>query len=171
MSVTEIPLDAENSENNTENNVENIKNDTEIIQENDKNTEKNLPITFDRKTNESDGLNGAEENPPPEEKTEDLPPAPKRPRGRPKGTAKPKEAAVPYKPPKEPKNPKPKQPKPKKRVKYESSSSEEELPAYVREEVAPQRDLATQMLKLLQNHESIRSARKKQLYASWFAHH
>ena len=160
MSVTEIPLDAENTETTIENNIENTENNTEIIQENIVNTEIIQENTED-----------AEENPPPEEKTEDTTPAPKRPRGRPKKEAKPKEAAVPYKPPKEPKNPKPKQPKPKKRVKYESSSSEEELPAYVREEVAPQRDLATQMLKLLQNHENIRSARKRQLYASWFAHH
>ena len=148
MSVTEIPLDAENTENHTENNE-----NTEIIEEN---TE---PI-----------IENSEENIPSEEITETVP-APKRPRGRPKKEPIPKDA-VPCKAKKESKNPKPKtQPKPKKRVKYESSSSSEELPAYVRQEVAPQQDLASQMLRLLQNHESIRSARKRQLYASWFAHH
>ena len=107
------------------------------------------------------------------ENIDEGPPAPKRPRGRPKGSVtKPKDPPPPPKPPKAQQKLKPK-PKPKKRqVQYhEYSSSEEELPEYVRQEVAPQRDLATQMLKLLQNHESIRSERKRQLYASWFAHH
>ena len=157
MSVTEIPLDAENTE-NTENNE-----NTEIIPENNENTE-----IIEENTEPI--IENSEENIPSEEITETVP-APKRPRGRPKKEAKPKEA-VPCKAKKESKNPKPKTvSRPKKRVKYESSSSSEELPAYVRQEVAPQQDLASQMLRLLQNHESIRSARKRQLYASWFAHH
>ena len=157
MSVTEIPLDAENTE-NTENNE-----NTEIIPENNENTE-----IIEENTEPI--IENSEENPPPEEKAEKDIPAPKRPRGRPKKEPIPKDA-VPCKAKKE-KNPKPKTvSRPKKRVKYESSSSSEELPAYVRQEVAPQQDLASQMLRLLQNHESIRSARKRQLYASWFAHH
>ena len=97
----------------------------------------------------------------------------KRPRGRPKGSAKPKAVvkakAVAPPPPKAAKQ-KAKPKARKEQVRYESSS-EEDLPEYVRQEVAPQRDLATQMLKLLQGHESIRTARKRQLYSSWFAHH
>ena len=97
----------------------------------------------------------------------------KRPRGRPKGSAKPKAAAPPPKavapPPKAAKQKAKARPR-KEQVRYESSS-DEDLPEYVRQEVAPQRDLATQMLKLLQGHESIRTARKRQLYSSWFAHH
>ena len=98
------------------------------------------------------------------------PEIPKRPRGRPKGSAKPKPAAKPKAapPPKEQKM-KPK-PKKKKEVQYESSS-DEDLPAYVRQEVAPERDLATQMLKLLQGHATVKAARQRQLYSSWFAHH
>ena len=60
MSVTEIPLDAENTETTIENNIENTENNTEIIQENIVNTEIIPENTED-----------AEENPPPEEKTED----------------------------------------------------------------------------------------------------
>ena len=102
---------------------------------------------------------------------QEIPEIPKRPRGRPKGSAKPKTIAKASAPP-PPKEIKQKtKPKPrKKQVQYESSS-DEDLPDYVRREVTPPRDLATQMLKLLQSHESIRTARKRQLYSSWFAHH
>ena len=113
------------------------------------------------------------------EENEENEPPPKRPRGRPKGTAKPKEEKPqkPQKPPKEPKEPKKKEvvkPKiPKKRAVKFQSSSEEELPEYVRREVGPavERDLSMQMLRLLQNHESIKASNRRRLYASWFAHH
>ena len=49
---------------------------------------------------------------------------------------------------------------------YESES-EEELPQYVKEHL-PQRDLATQMMTLLQHHNSIKAGARKQLYNSWF---
>ena len=169
MTILEIPLGSdlhqphepeatevrETSPNNSENVLENRFKNPEI-------------------RNETEELNSEEQQEIPEI-VEDVP-APKRPRGRPKGTAKAKEAAPP-KPQKAPKQPK--QPKPKKaprRVEYESSDEEDVLPDYVRQEVAPpepptQRDLATQMLRLLQNHENVRVQRKRNLYGSWFQHH
>ena len=124
-----------------------------------------------------DDLNELEENVEinsenPEEIIINEPEIPKKTRGRPKGSAKPKADAKPKAAPKEAKQKLKPVPKPKKKqVQYDSSSSDDDLPEYVRQEVAPTRDLATQMLKLLQGHESIRSARKRQLYTSWFAHH
>ena len=166
MTIVEIPLD-DNEEteiipNNSENVLENTFENEEILEENE------------------EILDEPEElNPEPLEtipETVEEVPAPKRPRGRPKGSTKAKEAAPP-KPQKAPKQPK--QPKPKKaprRVEYESSDEEDVLPDYVRQEVAPpepptQRDLATQMLRLLQNHENVRVQRKRNLYGSWFQHH
>ena len=99
-------------------------------------------------------------------------PPPKKSRGRPKGSTKPKkERAPPVKPPKQRKEAT--QKKAPRKVYYEESESEDELPDYVRQEVlpAPQQDIATQMLKLLQNHENIRTARRQQLYSSWFRHY
>lgn len=96
----------------------------------------------------------------------------KKPRGRPKGSTKPK---LPLPPPEKPERPeKPKtvakaKPQKKKVVHYQSESSEEELPQYVRSQL-PQRDLATQMFQLLQNHENQRAQRKRQMYNSWFSH-
>ena len=159
MTVLEIPLDNDTEE------IEAIPNNSENVLENSFKNEEIL--------NETEELNSEEQQEIPEI-VEDVP-APKRPRGRPKGTAKAKEAAPP-KPQKAPKQPK--QPKPKKaprRVEYESSDEEDVLPDYVRQEVAPapptQRDLATQMLRLLQNHENVRVQRKRNLYGSWFQHH
>ena len=169
MTILEIPLGSdlqphepeatevrETSPNNSENVLENSFKNPEIL-------------------NETEELNSEEQQEIPEI-VEDAPTPQKRPRGRPKGTAKAKEAAPP-KPQKASKQPK--QPKPKKaprRVEYESSDEEDVLPDYVRQEVAPpaaptQRDLATQMLRLLQNHENVRVQRKRNLYGSWFQHH
>ena len=149
MSVVEIPLDSEP-----------VEHTPEIVPEKEINSEE-IPENEEKESEEK-----IEEEP--EEKTES-PPAPKRPRGRPKGSAKPKEAPAP--PPPKLKREAKKKPKPKK-VQYESES-EEELPEYVRQQVQPppQQDLATQMLKLLQNHENIRQARRTQLYSSWFRHY
>ena len=160
MTVLEIPLDNDTEE------IEAIPNNSENVLENSFKNEEIL--------NETEELNSEEQQEIPET-VEDIP-APKRPRGRPKGTAKAKEAAPP-KPQKAPKQPK--QPKPKKaprRMEYESSDEEDVLPDYVRQEVVPpepptQRDLATQMLRLLQNHENVRVQRKRNLYGSWFQHH
>ena len=161
MTVLEIPLDNDTEE------IEAIPNNSENVLENSFKNEEIL--------NETEELNSEEQQEIPEI-VEDAPAPQKRPRGRPKGTAKAKEAAPP-KPQKAPKQPK--QPKPKKaprRVEYESSDEEDVLPDYVRQEVAPpapptQRDLATQMLRLLQNHENVRVQRKRNLYGSWFQHH
>ena len=161
MTVLEIPLDNDTEE------IEAIPNNSENVLENSLKNEEIL--------NETEELNSEEQQEIPEI-VEDAPAPQKRPRGRPKGTAKAKEAAPP-KPQKAPKQPK--QPKPKKapsRVEYESSDEEDVLPDYVRQEVAPpepptQRDLATQMLRLLQNHENVRVQRKRNLYGSWFQHH
>ena len=148
MSVVEIPLDSE------EQNIPEIpEKEIEEIPE-DEPEEKEIP---------------QEEEPAAE--ISESPPAPKRPRGRPKKEPKPKEAAAPPLPKKLKREPAQKK-KPKPKVHYEPSSSDEELPEYVRQQVQPppQQDLATQMLKLLQNHENIRTARRQQLYSSWFRH-
>ena len=94
----------------------------------------------------------------------------KKPRGRPKGSTKPKKEKPPP-PPEKPKvvksNPKPK----KKVVTYESESDEElPLPQYVRQQL-PERDLATQMMHLLQQHNNKKADARKQLYSSWFKHY
>ena len=152
MTVLEIPLDNDTEE------IEAVPNNSENVLENSFKNEETL--------NETEELNSEEQQEIPET-VEDIP-APKRPRGRPKGSAKAKEA--PPKPQKQPKQTKPKK-APKKVVHYESSD-EEELPDYVRQEVQPsQADLATSMLRLLQNHQDVRVQRKQNLYNSWFQHY
>ena len=147
MAIEEIPLDQPET-------IEEKEESAEIIQENvEENTEKNQEEIIEN-----------QENHKVEEKIE---PAPKK-RGRPKGSMKPKEE----KPVKEKPTPKEKPKKvakakpQKKKVQIESESSEEELPAYVRQQM-PERDLATQMMQLLQNHSNLAAQRKKQIYASW----
>ena len=157
MSVVEIPLDSEETtEINSESIIEN-KNIPEEIEENDTKEieENNIPEKI--------------ENNIPEQIEE---PPVKKPRGRPKGSTKPKEAPAPP-PPKLKREPAQKKKAKPKKVQYEPSESEEELPDYVRQQVQPppQQDLATQMLKLLQNHENVRTARRQQLYSSWFRHY
>ena len=146
MSIQEIPLDSEEIIQEKEN--ENLE-ETEI-------KEKDEEIKEIKEKEEGKG------------ETEEAVPA-KKPRGRPKGSTKPKPP-----PPEKPERPeKPKRvakAKPQKKVvHYQSESSEEELPQYVRSQL-PQRDLATQMFQLLQNHENQRAQRKKQMYNSWFSH-
>ena len=147
MSIQEIPLDSEEIIQEKEN--ENLE-ETEEIQEKDE------EIKEIKEKEEGKG------------ETEEAVPA-KKPRGRPKGSTKPKPP-----PPEKPERPeKPKRvakAKPQKKVvTYQSESSEEELPQYVRSQL-PQRDLATQMFQLLQNHENQRAQRKRQMYNSWFSH-
>ena len=123
--------------------------------------------------------NGNEEILEPEENvTEETPeiveeaPAPKRPRGRPKGSTKPKEEKAP-KPPKQAKQVKPKK-APKRVVRYESSDEEDELPEYVRQEVKipraqpSQSEMAASMLRLIQDRHMARVQQKNDLYDSWF---
>jgi hypothetical protein len=88
----------------------------------------------------------------------------KKPRGRPKGSTKPKIPPPPEKPKKVAKA------KPQKKVvHYESESSEEEpLPEYVRQQL-PERDLASQMMQLLQQHSNKAADARKQMYSSWFS--
>jgi hypothetical protein len=150
MSIQEIPLDSEEIIQEKEN--ENLE-ETEEIQEKDETKE------IQEKDEAATGMaNEAVEAPA------------KKPRGRPKGSTKPKPP-----PPEKPERPeKPKtvakaKPQKKKVVHYQSESSEEELPQYVRSQL-PQRDLATQMFQLLQNHENQRAQRKRQMYNSWFSH-
>ena len=142
MSIQEIPLESEEiiekDEEITENNTEIIENDEEIQEIQE--IQKNEAVEV---------------------------PA-KKPRGRPKGSTKPKPPPPPEKPEK-PKTVAKAKPQKKKVVHYQSESSEEELPQYVRSQL-PQRDLATQMFQLLQNHENQRAQRKKQMYNSWFSH-
>ena len=166
MTIVEIPLDGnEETEiipNNSENVLENTFENEEILDENEEILD------------ETEELNPEPLEPIPE--TVEEVPAPKRPRGRPKGSTKAKEAAPPkpQKAPKQPKQPKPKK-APKRVVHYESSEEEEELPDYVRQEVnipQPSREsLASSMLRLLQNHENVRVQRKRNLYNSWFQHY
>ena len=162
MSIVEIPLDSE-----------------EIVQEKEiENTENTENIKIQEENTENENIN--EENSLQEEdnheKNDEPIPAPKRPRGRPKKekvetpppAKKQKETVEKVKAVKKAKA-KPK----KKEVRYEpSSSEEEELPEYARHHFAPQppatQDIATQMLQLLQNHQQIKTARKRQLYSSWF---
>ena len=166
MTIVEIPLDGDEASEavpkNSENVLENTFENKEILEENEEILD------------EPEELNPEPLEPIPE--TVEEVPAPKRPRGRPKGSTKAKEAA----PPKPQRVKQPKQPKPKRaprRVEiYESSEEEEELPDYVRQEVRvpqppSQADLATSMLRLLQNHENVRVQRKRNLYDSWFQHH
>ena len=174
MTIVEIPLDGDPEEteiipNNSETVLENTFASEEIIEENEEIIEENKEIL-----DEPEELNPEPLEPIPE--TVEEVPAPKRPRGRPKGSTKAKEAAPP-KPQKQPKPPKQAKPKkaPKRVVHYESSEEEEELPDYVRQEVRmpepTQADLTTSMLRLLQNHENVRTQRKRNLYGSWFQHH
>ena len=147
MSIQEIPLDSE-----------------EIIQEAATGVAKengNLEETEEIK--EKDGeIKEIKEKEEGKGETEEAVPA-KKPRGRPKGSTKPKPP-----PPEKPKRVAKAKPQ-KKVVTYQSESSEEELPQYVRSQL-PQRDLATQMFQLLQNHENQRAQRKRQMYNSWFSH-
>ena len=166
MTVLEIPLASDNQPDEPE--------ATEVRETPPNNSENVLENSFKNEEilNETEELNSEEQQEIPEI-VEDVP-APKRPRGRPKKEPKPKEAAPP-KPQKAPKQPKPKK-APKRVVHYESSDEEEELPDYVRQEVRvpqppSQADLATSMLRLLQNHENVRFQRKQNLYDSWFQHH
>ena len=86
----------------------------------------------------------------------------KKPRGRPKGSTKPK---IPPEKPKKVAKAKPQ----KKVVHYQSESSEEEpLPEYVRQQL-PERDLASQMMQLLQQHSNKTADARKQMYSSWFS--
>ena len=162
MTIVEIPLDGDE---------ETIQDNSEIIPNNSENVLKN---TFESEENEEILDEPEELNPEPLEpipETVEEVPAPKRPRGRPKGSTKAKEAAPP-KPQKAPKQPKPK--KVPKRVVHYESSEEEELPDYVRQEVnipPSQESLASSMLRLLQNHENVRVQRKRNLYDSWFPHY
>ena len=142
MSIQEIPLDSEEIIQEKENgNLE----ETEEIEEKDKEIQE-----IEIQKNEA---------------VEIKPEVPaKKPRGRPKGSTKPKPP-----PPEKPKTVAKAKPQKKKVVTYQSESSEEELPQYVRSQL-PQRDLATQMFQLLQNHENQRAQRKRQMYNSWFSH-
>ena len=172
MTIVEIPLDGnEETEiipNNSENVLENTFENEEIPEENEEILDEPEEIPDEKE----------EINPEPPEtipETVEEVPAPKRPRGRPKGSTKAKEAAPPkpQKAPKQPKQPKPKR-APRRVEIYESSDEEEELPDYVRQEVRmppSQTDLAASMLRLLQNHENVRVQRKQNLYDSWFQHH
>ena len=175
MTIVEIPLDGDPEE------TETIQNNSEIIQNNSENVLENTFASEEIIEENEEILDEPEElNPEPLEpipETVEEVPAPKRPRGRPKGSTKAKEAAPP-KPQKQPKPPKQAKPKkaPKRVVQYESSEEEEELPDYVRQQVrAPQQpsqdDLTLSMMKLLQNHQNAKVQRKRQLYDSWFQHH
>ena len=139
--IQEIPIDTENDEDETNQLL--IKEEEEIpIDTDDKNEEKEIH----------------------EEIKENVEPLPKKPRGRPKGSTKPKKEPPPVE---KPKVVKPK-PKSKKAVHYESDS-EEEMPQYVRQQL-PERDLATQMMQVLQRHNNVKADARKQLYSSWFRH-
>ena len=164
MTIVEIPLDDDTEE------MEIIPNNSESVLEN---TDENEEILDD-----TEELNPEPLEPIPE--TVEEVPAPKRPRGRPKGSTKAKEAAPP-KPQKQPKPPKQAKPKkaPKRVVHYESSDEEEELPDYVRQEVRipraqqppSQSELAANMLRYLQEQHTARVQQKNNLYDSWFQHY
>ena len=157
MAVLEIPLDGEDQINASP-----VTEEINHIDETDKENEKEIET---EKENKKEIINTIPDEPSLETVAPNLP-APKRPRGRPKGSAKPKETATKPAQASKPKA-KPKQ----KTVAYESDDSDT-LPEYVRQEVTPpQRDLATQMLQLLQSHENVRTHRKRQVYNSWFQHH
>ena len=157
MAVLEIPLDGEDQINASP-----VTEEINHIDETDKENEKEIET---EKENKKEIINTIPDEPSLETVAPNLP-APKRPRGRPKGSAKPKETATKPAQASKPKA-KPKQ----KTVAYESDDSDT-LPEYVRQEVTPpQRDLATQMLQLLQSHENVRTHRKRQIYNSWFSHH
>lgn len=143
MSIQEIPLESE-----------------ELIQEKDEEITENIEEIkeIEEKAEEIQEI----------QKNEAVEAPAKKPRGRPKGSTKPKPPPPPEKPEK-PKTVAKAKPQKKKVVHYQSESSEEELPQYVRSQL-PQRDLATQMFQLLQNHENQRAQRKKQMYNSWFSH-
>ena len=87
---------------------------------------------------------------------------PKKPRGRPKGTTKPKKE-----PSQKPEKPK-KIYKPKTKVAQYESESDEELPQYVHMP-RQQRDLATQMMDILHQHTMKKNDARKQMYNSWFS--
>ena len=82
---------------------------------------------------------------------------PKKVRGRPKGKAAPKPVQK-------------VKAKKSKQVRYEEES-DDELPEYIQPILAqrePPVDLASQMLKLLQNHAVLKQEKKRALYQSWF---
>ena len=147
MSIQEIPLESE-----------------ELIQEKDEEITENIEEIKEIKE-KAEEIQEIQKK----DAVEIKPEAPaKKPRGRPKGSTKPKPPPPPEKPEK-PKTVAKAKPQKRKVVHYQSESSEEELPQYVRSQL-PQRDLATQMFQLLQNHENQRAQRKKQMYNSWFSH-
>ena len=143
--IEEIPLDQENIE-SSEIIEEELNEEKAEIQEN---TEEIKENTEEIKEIEKENVEPA-----------------KKPRGRPKGSTKPKKEKP--APPEKPKVVKAK-PKPKKVVAYESES-DEELPQYVRQQL-PERDLATQMMQVLQQHNNRKADARKQLYSSWFKHY
>ena len=147
MSIQEIPLDSEEIIQEAATGVAKDEENQEINQEIEEKDKEIQEIEIHKN-----------------EAVEIKPEAPaKKPRGRPKGSTKPKPP-----PPEKPKRVAKAKPQ-KKVVTYQSESSEEELPQYVRSQL-PQRDLATQMFQLLQNHENQRAQRKRQMYNSWFSH-
>jgi len=148
MSIQEIPLDSEEI---IQEAATGVAKENENLEETEEIKEKDEEIKEIKEKEEGKG------------ETEEAVPA-KKPRGRPKGSTKPKPP-----PPEKPKRVAKAKPQKKKVVTYQSESSEEELPQYVRSQL-PQRDLATQMFQLLQNHENQRAQRKKQMYNSWFSH-
>ena len=95
---------------------------------------------------------------------------PKKPRGRPKGTTKPKKPPPekPEKPEKPPSEKPKKKYKPKTKVVQYECESDEELPHYVHMP-RQQRDLATQMMDILQQHNMKKNDARKQMYNSWFS--
>ena len=145
MSIQEIPLESE-----------------ELIQEKDEEITENIEEIKEIEE-AATGVAKAEEIQE-IQKNEAVEAPAKKPRGRPKGSTKPKPPQ-----PEKPKTVAKAKPQKRKVVHYQSESSEEELPQYVRSQL-PQRDLATQMFQLLQNHENQRAQRKKQMYNSWFSH-
>ena len=148
MSIQEIPLDSEEI---IQEAATGVAKENENLEETEEIQEKDEEIKEIKEKEEGKG------------ETEEAVPA-KKPRGRPKGSTKPKPP-----PPEKAKTVAKAKPQKKKVVHYQSESSEEELPQYVRSQL-PQRDLATQMFQLLQNHETQRAQRKKQMYNSWFSH-
>ena len=156
----EIPLDGPTDEmDNSENVLEKIEETEEIV---------------DEESNGNKEIVDEENAEPPQETPEIVEevPAPKRPRGRPKGSVK----AKPPKPQKQPNPPKQMKPKkaPKRNVRYESSDEEEELPDYVRQQMRipqqppSQAELAANMLRYLQEQHTAKVQQKNDLYDSWF---
>ena len=136
MSIQEIPLDSEEKGEEEDKTLEVIEEkDEEINEIQEKEQEKIEAVEIINET------------------------PPKKPRGRPKGSTKPKKEKPP--PFEKPKVIQPK-PKPKRKaVRYESESDEEL-------QQLPERDLATQVM---QQHNNRKADARKQLYSSWFKHY